>query len=77
MNEQKDNNDIIETLKEKDLQLRKERIRICDEIHNIDNELIKINDQIRNLCDHNWIVDHSYCDHKTVFICKKCNINKF
>lgn len=35
-----------------------------------------IEKKIMEICNHKWVPDRDCCDHRTVFICEKCYLNR-
>lgn len=43
------------------------------ELDSIINQLTKL---IYDNCDHNWVVDHTFSDEHTNYICNRCNLTR-
>jgi len=52
--------------------------KLYNQIKDLENELRKDEDKIRELCDHNWKPDRSYNNYdRTPYTCTICNLDRY
>ena len=52
--------------------LRQKRSRLIQETQETEEQLRKLQHELENLCEHEWVVDRTQYEHRTCYECTKC-----
>ena len=56
--------------------LRRKRAQLIRETQEMELQIRKLQDNLENLCDHEWVVDRTQYEHHTCYECAKCGASR-